>query len=402
MIDILLIASNEEHARDVTALLATSEVRHRLRTERGAAKQLPRYAEQIKKTDLLIVADTALAISDLAAIGEAIGHAPQLSCMLVASALSTEMLMAAMRAGVRHVLSWPIDAQEFAQELSHVAGKKTSSTRRDGRVMSFTSGRGGSGTTLIAANLAYAFAAARDKRVLLVDLNQQFSDASLLVTEKKPPATIADLFAQIERLDAAYFDACVSHVHSNLDVLAGAGDPVKAADMRASHLERVLTLVRDQYDAVIFDIGQTINPLALHALDQSEAICVVAQQTIPHLHAGRKLLDMLGALGYSTSKMHLLVNQYEKGAQVDLAAIEEALGVKPVHLLPRDEKSARQAVNQGVPLLESAKGSSLTKSLGALAGLLWPQPAAPSRRVFGRFLAPKQNSLQQLKPVIDR
>ncbi|CAG4893376.1 AAA family ATPase [Paraburkholderia gardini] len=398
MIDILLISSSDEHEREVKALLAASDVRHRLHSERGAAKQLPRYAERIKKADLLIVADTALVVGDLAAIGEAIGHAPNLTCMLVASALSTDMLMAAMRAGVRHVLSWPIDAREFAQELSHVAGKKTSSTRREGRVMSLASGRGGAGTTLIATNLAYAFAAVRDKRVLLVDLDQQFADASLLVAEKTPASTIADLFAQIERLDAAFFDACVSHVHANLDVLAGAGDPVKATEMRASHLERLLALVRDQYDVVIFDLGQTINPLALHALDQSESICVVAQQTIPQLHAGRRLLDILGALGYSASKMHLLVNQYDKGAQVDLAAIEEALGVKPAHLLPRDEKSALQAVNQGVPLLTIAKGSSLTKSLGALAAFLWPEATTPSKSMFGRLLAPKQRAVQQLKP----
>ncbi len=398
MIDILLISSSDGHAREVAALIAATDVRQRLRIERGAAKQLPRYAEQINKADLLIVEDMTLAVTDLAAIEEAIAHVPNLTCMLVAPVLSTDMLMGAMRAGVRHVLPWPVDAREFAQELSYVAGKKSTGARREGRVMSFASGRGGSGTTLIAANIAYAFAAVREKRVLLIDLNQQFADASLLLTDTAPPATLADLFAQIGRLDTAFFDACVAHVHPNLDVLAGAGDPVKAGELRASHLERVLALVRDQYDAVIFDIGQSINPLALHALDQSDAIGAVVQQTIPHLHAGRRLLDILGALGYSASKMHVLVNQYDKGAQVGLEAIEEALGVKPAHLLPRDEKSARQAVNQGMPLLTVAKGSALTKSLGVLSGLLWPQPVAASKGVLGRFLAPKQRAVPQLKP----
>jgi pilus assembly protein CpaE len=397
MIDILLISSGEDRAVAVGALLGDSGIGHSLRTERGTAKQLSSHLAQIKKADLLIVEDATLTVADLAAIEAAIAHVPNLTCMLVTPALSTDMLMAAMRAGVRHVLTWPIDASEFNRELSHVASKKTTSTRRAGRVMSFASSKGGCGTTLIAVNVAYALAALRDKRVLVIDLNQQFADASLLLTDKAPPATLVDLCTQIDRLDAAFFEACVTRVHANLDVLAGAGDPVKAGELRPSHLQRVLTLVRDQYDMVIFDIGQSVNPFSIHALDQSDAICVIVQQTIPHLHAGRRLLDILSQLGYPSNKTRLVVNQYDKRAQIGLDAIEKALGTKPVHLLPCDDKFARLAVNQGMPLLTVAKGSALTKSLNELATLLWPPAETPSKSVLGRIFGPKERAAQQLK-----
>jgi pilus assembly protein CpaE len=303
-----------------------------------------------------------------------------------------------MRTGVRHMLSWPLDALAFERELSHVASKKHAHAQRAGRLVSFASGKGGCGTTLVAANLAYTLATARDKRVLFIDLNQQFSDASVLLSDKAPPATLSDLCSQIDRLDSSFFEACVARVHPNLDVLAGAGDPVKAGELRASHLQRVLALVRDQYDVVVADVGQSINPLSIHALDQSEAICLLLQQTIPHLHASRKLLEILGQLGYPLSKTRLIVNHYEKREQVGLDAIEQTLGMKPAHLLPSDEKSARQAVNQGVPLQQIAKGAALTRGIDALATLLFPPPEAAAKRGLSRLFGARDVAPPQLKP----
>jgi pilus assembly protein CpaE len=398
MIDILLLSSSEDRTNAIAALLGDSGIGHSLRTESAAAKNLARHAALIRKADLLIVEDATLGQPELAAIEETIAHTPHLTCMLVAPVLSTDMLMAAMRAGVRHVLTWPVDPHEFARELSHVATKKSANARRAGRVTSFAAARGGCGTTLIAANLAHSLATVHDKRVLFVDLNQQFADASLLLSDKVPAATLNDLCSQIDRLDASLFEACVSRVHPNLDLLAGAGDPVKAGELRPSHLQRVLTLVRDHYDSVIFDIGQSINPLSIQALDQSEAICLALQQTIPHLHASRAMLDLFNQLGYAAGKTRLLVNHYDKRGQIGLDAIEKALGAKPFHLVPHDVKSARQAVNQGMPLLSVAKNAPLTKSLASLAISLWPRADAPARRGLGRLFAAKPAATQQLKP----
>ncbi len=305
--------------------------------------------------------------------------------------------MAAMRVGVRHVLSWPLDDREIADALTHVANKKNAGLRREGRVVSVSSCKGGTGTTLIAVNLAYTLAAQRDKRVLLIDLNQQFADASLLVADKAPPATLADLCSQIDRLDAAFFEACVMHVHANLDVLAGAGDPVKAAELRPAHLERMLTLVREQYDAVIVDVGQSINPLTIHVLDHSDTICMVVRQNILYLHSGRRMLDIFKELGYPASKVRVVVNQYDKNAQISLPTLEETLGAKVAHKLPRDEKHANDALNHGIPVVTAAKGSALAQGIVLLAEMLWPVVAAPRKGVLSRLFATRANPLQQLK-----
>lgn len=389
MIQILLISSTDDHARRIAALISESGVTHELRTVHGAAKQLRNQADDIRHADLLIVDDANLDAGDLASVEDVITHHPRLNCMLITASQSNELLMGAMRAGVRHMLTWPINTREFVDELEHVAGRKASTALRAARVVSFTSCKGGSGTTFIAVNFAHTIAQLRDKRVLLIDLNQQFADAGLYIADKVPAATLFDLCAQIDRLDSAFFDACVMHVNPNLHVLAGAGDPVKAGELRAAHLEQILGLVRGLYDVVVVDVGQSVSPLSIQALDQSDAICMVVRQNVLYLHTARRMLDLFTALGYSSTKIRVVANQFDKHAQVGLRMIEDTLGVKAVHPLPRDDKSVAAALNQGLALLDVAKNSALAQGIEKLADQLFPAAPATAQGILRRIFANK-------------
>ena len=389
MLDILLISSDDERASRISALVAQENTGHRLRTIRAGAAQLPEYRENTQKADLLIIDDVHLEQRDLAAVEAIAASAPRLSCLLVTPSLSQDWLVAAMRAGVRHVLSWPIDEGAFAAELSLIGEKKSAGVGRESRVLSFLSPRGGSGTTLITVNLGYGLARDHGKRTLVVDLSRQFSDAHLMLADKPPAATIVDLCSQIDRLDGAFFDACAMHVHPNLDVLAGASDPIKAADLRAPQVERVLSFVIPRYDVVLVDLGRFVDPISMLALDRSSDIGVVLRQSIPHLHTGRRLVDILRELGYSSSKLRALINEYDKSASVDIGTLENALGVRIAHRLPRDDKLAGQAVEQGLPLLEVARSGALASSIGAFADLLWPKPHDATSGIFSRLFTSK-------------
>lgn len=135
----------------------------------------------------------------------------------------------------------------------------------------------------------------------------------------------------------------------------------------------------------MIDIGQSINPLAIHALDHSDSICMVVHQDTPYLHAGRRMLDIFRGLGYPASKVRVVVNQYDKDARISLPMLEETLGAKIAHQLPRDEKHVKEAFDQGVPLVTSAKDSTLAQGIGLLTDLLWPAIAGSRKGTPGRL-----------------
>ncbi|WP_206956448.1 AAA family ATPase [Trinickia acidisoli] len=399
MLDILLISSDEERADRIATLVAQENASHRLRTIRAGAARLAEYRDNAQNTDLLIIDDIHLKQGDLTAVEAVAANAPRLSCLLVTPSLSQDWLVAAMRAGMRHVLSWPIDEASFAAELALIEEKKSAGMGRESRMLSFVSPRGGCGTTLITVNLAYALARERGKRTLVVDLSRQFGDAHLMLADKPPTATLVDLCRQIERLDGAFFDTCAMHVHPNLDVLAGARDPIQAADLKPAQVERIFSLVLPRYDVVLVDLGQSIDPISMLALDRSSDIGVVLRQSIPHLHTGRRLVDILRELGYPTSKLRVMLNHYDKSASVDVGTLEHALGVRVAHRLPHDAKHAGQAIEQGTPLLEVAKSSALAHGIDALTELLWPKASAAPAGVFSRLFASKPAAASPMRTL---
>lgn len=398
MIDIFLISSSMERAPQIVARLEAGGVAYRLRTAHGTARQVRAHDRAIRSADMLIVDDADLSARELDGVEEALACTPALHCVLMTAAPSTALLGAAMRVGVRHVLAWPLDADEITTILIQADARKNAIGRRAGRVVSLASSKGGSGTTLIAVNLAYSLAALSNRRVLLIDLSQQFGDASLLMADKPPPTTLADLCSHAERLDAALLESCVMHVHANLDVLAGAGDPLKAAELLPAQMGCILALARERYDAVLIDIGQSLNPLTIHALDRSDAICMVVRQNLLYLHGGRRMLDIFRELGYPASKVRVVVNHYDKNAEINLSKLEQTLGAKVAHQLPRDDKQANEALSRGVPLVTSARDSTLAQGISLLADMLWPSSAERRKGVFGRLFASRLNVPPQLKP----
>ncbi|MFT4067095.1 AAA family ATPase [Paraburkholderia sp.] len=398
MIDIFLIAASIENAQCIVARLEGSGIRYRLRTAYGSVRQLGTHARVIRNADLLIVDDANLNAHGLDSVEATLAGAPALDCMLVTPAPSTALVGAAMRVGVRHVLSWPPDPQAVAAALVQIGAKSRAPERRGGRVVSLVSSKGGSGTTLIAVNLACALAAQRDRRVLMIDLSQHFADASLLMANRPPPMTLADLCSRNEQLDAALFDACAMHVRANLDLLAGAGDPLKAAELLPAQLERILALVRDRYDAVLVDVGQSLNPLTIRALDHSDAICMVVRQNPLYLHGARRMLDIFRELGHPAGKVRVVVNQYDKNSRINLPTLERTLGTRIAHQLPRDDQQVNDALIRGVPLVTCARDSALAHGIGLLAKMLWPVGAERRKSRLGRLLQTWPDQPRQLKP----
>ncbi|MFT0172028.1 AAA family ATPase [Paraburkholderia mimosarum] len=385
MIDILTISSDPAHASAVAHAIETGESHHRVRTSTASLADLCASNEALDGVGLLIFEGTQLTQQDFDALATITARHTDLSCVLLAPSPSAELLMRAMRAGVKDVQPWPADPHDLRHAVERIAAK-ANGLRRDGRVISFVSCKGGSGTSFLAANLAFA-ASIAGKRALLIDLSQQFGDAAFLVSEITPPATLADVSAQIERLDPAFLEACLTRVSDSFDVLAGAPDPARAKDIKPEHVQRILNLVRPLYDFVIFDIGQSISHVTIVALDHSECIFPVLQLSLPYLRAARRLLEIFRSLGYRGDKVRVLVNRYEKKGPVGLQELEKALSLRVSGVIPEDDASVSASINQGVPILRLAKSSGVAKSLNELMRSLSPPPVIERAGILQKFFA---------------
>jgi pilus assembly protein CpaE len=310
---------------------------------------------------------------------------PNASFILLTREAQQELLIRAMRAGMREVLQLPLVHRAFHEAMDRIETEAGINRLRNGKVLAFISCKGGSGATFLATNFGYALAALADKKVLLIDLHGQFGDATLYVSDQKPAMTLSDVCAQIGRMDGAFLESSLVHVTPGFGVLAGADDPTQAADMKPEHMDTVLRVARQHYDYVVLDVGRQIDALSLRALDSSDTIYPVLQLALPDIRDGRRLIDIFRSLGYPVERTRLIVNRYTKGGKLRLADLEHALGAEVVHTVPNDYISATDSVNQGIPVLQLSRSSPVARSLADLVELVTERRVTEAKGLFDRL-----------------
>jgi pilus assembly protein CpaE len=335
--------------------------------------------------ELLIVDASDASAADADLLERLTRTYPHAHVMLLGGQQEPELLIRAMRAGVREVLPLPLVHRAFHEAMDRVATTAGVSSLRDGKVLAFISCKGGSGATFISTNFGYALATLADKKVLLIDLHGQFGDATLYVSDQKPAMTLSDVCSQIARIDGPFLQSCLVHVAPGFGVLAAADDPGQAKEAKPEHIDTILRVARQHYDYILLDVGRQIDAVSLRALDTTDTIFPVLQLALPDIRDARRLLDIFRSLGYALDNIRLVVNRYEKGGKLRLQDLNSALGAEVMHTVPNDYIAVTDSVNQGVPVLHLSRSSAAARSLAELVELVTARRVPESKGLFDRL-----------------
>jgi len=366
---ITIISRDDKALAELVRLVRARNADDEVEASAGPVEQL--YSAQ-QLPDVLIFDRPGQEGADLAAIERLSGLYPQLAFIALCPQQTPEFLLQAMRAGVREVLPSPASAPALQASLERIAEKleRRSSGEGNGKVLAFISCKGGSGATFIATNLGYALAAGGHKRVLLIDMNLHFGDASLFVSEHKPLATLSDVAHQIHRLDPSFLSSSTLSILPNYNVLAAPEDPAHASEVLPEHIDAIIKLARRQYDFIVLDVGRNLDAVSVRTLDHADMIFPILQTTLPYIRDGKRLLGMFRSLEYDKDKVHLIVNRHDKGGEIRLQDLEAAYGTAIYRTVPNHYASAAASVNQGVPILKLDQASPITRSLREFAAAL--------------------------------
>ena len=361
---ISVISPNKQHMESILHILQEGTHPHSVLSFEGGKEQLDSVADR-ERPDLIILesaGDGRAAIATLESTGQ---RHPGMGFIMLCEQVSAENLIQAMRIGVRDVLPTPVSPQALMEAIARIEQKpaRAEKPRHKGKVLAFIACKGGSGATFLATNLGYVLAAEHGKRVALIDLNLQFGDASLFISDYAPATTLAEVAHEILRLDASFLASSMVHVLPNFGVLAAPENPAKAADVLPAHVEALLRLAVSEYDYVILDVGRNLDAVSVKALDHADLIFPVLQMTLPFIRDAKRIISTLQSLDYSTDKIHLIVNRYEKADEIQLGDVERTLGMKVMVIFPNSYEAVSASVNQGMPILKLAKKDPVSKNL---------------------------------------
>ncbi len=243
-----------------------------------------------------------------------------------------------------------------------------------GRLLSVLAPSGGSGASLIAANLAVAMAKSHE-RTLLLDLKPRCGDLAAML-DLKPTHTIQDLCRVTNRIDRVLMEQTLAVHPTGVRLLASARG-FGEGPITSEGLERIIELGRSQFPRVIADADPAITPESLGVLKVSDEILLVMRLEFNSLRNAKTLLDHLERQGIESKRVHLIANRKGQPKEIAAAKVEEALGRTFFAVIPDDPKAALGAQNNGEPVLKDYPSSWLSKAILKLATALDSLPTRP-------------------------
>jgi pilus assembly protein CpaE len=295
---------------------------------------------------------------------------------LTSNRTDSQLLLKAMRMGVKEFLLQPLNEQDVRQAL---AGFKVRSQQASGhtvpgklgRIISIMGSKGGVGTTTVAVNLAVSLAETKAKQsVALVDLNAVVGEIPLFLAVR-PSYHWGEIMQNIGRLDSAFLMNIMVRHGSGLYVLPSPsklnGYPVATPDT----MQRVLNVLRDMFDVVVIDGGQSMDNAYLKVIEMSDALLIISILSLPCLHNTHNLLRSLKGLSIlPEDRMRVVINRYLKKSDVSIPEAEESIKQEIFWSIPNDYKATMSAINQGKPLSQVVSKAPVTRSISEMAEYL--------------------------------
>ena len=298
------------------------------------------------------------------------------------------LIIEAMQAGAREFLPHPVSAGSVGLALGRYLETKErvrSDRKARGRVYSVTSGKGGSGATSVAINLAATLANVPDTRIAVIDMNGPVGDAAAYL-DAKPEFSVMDALASAPKLDRLLLDTFMCKV-GNLSLLAGATGYASSAPPPApSALTRLLRVVSSTYTHTFVDLPPSLDQeLVKVTLEASEAVLVVITPELPAIWRTHRLMTFLSETGCS-DRIRLILNRDDSRDEINAKEISRALSQPVYWRLPNSYVTAIQAINKGKPLVEinhSGLAASYRRLASDLTGLVFEKP----RRAFASMFS---------------
>ncbi|HST03174.1 MAG TPA: response regulator [Chloroflexia bacterium] len=276
---------------------------------------------------------------------------------------------------IRHVYRLESNKRSMAQSMAPMQGaslgngKNSTEESTQGRIMAVVSPKGGVGRTVLAANLAVALRLSTQKKVALVDSSLYFGDLGVMLNLLSNK-TMVDAVEHIDELDADLLnDLMVTH-SSGVKVLLAPPQPEMAELITAEHIRRILLELSAHYDYVVVDTWPSFADTVLTAMDLADDILLVMTLEMTAIKDVKLYLEVVEKLNYPTEKVKLVLNRSGSAGGIKVEAVEETLRQKVLVGLSNDGVAMLMAINQGVPLVISAREHPFSRDVYRLARLL--------------------------------
>lgn len=286
---------------------------------------------------------------------------PSVIVIIMSVQAESEYLKKAMFHGAKEYIIKPFNYDVLVNTITTTYEKykfvnKTSveEGQLNAKIITFFSSKGGVGKSVLALNTAVTLSREYHKKTLIIDLDLQFGDISMLVNQfaKK---TIFDVIDDGQLDSYENIKPYLYEFNENLSILFAPTKPETAEYIGKNSIDKLMKILRKHYDLIIIDTGINFNDSTLYILDFSEIILFVSTNEIVALKNTKLGMAVMKSLGYDKDKVKLVINNFTTKYGISKTEIEGAFKDGLYAIIPEEQNTVSISVNKGHPFCDNPK-----------------------------------------------
>jgi len=314
---------------------------------------------------------------------------PDLPVFALSANTEGQLVLRAMKAGVKEYLVKPLDLEELERAVGRHLETRAP-TKEPGKLISCVGMAGGVGCTAIATNLAVELAdlVGPEKMVCLADFDFRFGQVATLL-DVHGQFTVADLCSTPEELDPEMIKKALVKHESGLYVLRRPHSFAQAEMITAAHCANVLTGLQDMCAYVVVDGPTRHDPGGRSVLDAADYNLFILQLLVTSVRNTDRIVQELGAQGFNIDRLQFVCNRVgRESAHLEVEQVETILDRKMYMTLSDDWKAVGTSINIGQPLHNEFTRSKVCQEIRDLAMKIHcPERLAAEAAKRGNLLA---------------
>ena len=286
--------------------------------------------------------------------------------MVYSAHTDSELLVRCMRAGAREFLTQPIAPSTIAEAMVRASVRRPAhrpAKQAEAKLLMFIGAKGGAGVSTLAANFAVALTQGSRQRTALLDLNLPLGNTAIDLGLTASLSAL-DALRNLERLDSHFLSTVMVKHSSGLSVLA-APDHYSPLDIREDSIEKLVNVVRQDFDYVVVDAGAGIGLVGRALLSAATTVYLVLQVSLPELRNANRIVSEYFQSG--TPQLEIVLNRFNpRSVEIDEEAITKALTMPAKWRVPSDYVAVRKAQNLASPIV--LESSPISQAIRQMAG----------------------------------
>ena len=263
---------------------------------------------------------------------------------VIAPSASDDAIIDALERGFDHAARW--------RASSGSGGGATSEKKKEKRIFTVLSPKGGVGKTFCTTNIAMALNLHEPGKVAVIDLDLQFGDVAGAM-HLSPEHTVADaargMMNQEMNATNSMVKVFLTAHESGIYVMCSPEDPAEADEITYEQSIHITKALSGSFDYVVVDTCAGLDPHALSIAEISSDLIFVCSVDVSSVRSLRRELDSLDRLGMTHQARHLVLNRFDAPGGARPEDVEVAVGLEASVMIPAD-RNVLAAANQGVPI----------------------------------------------------